>query len=154
VAWCCKAHKTKASVKIRMLASVALVLYSCIPAGIIIRMTMKYYATAMSYPRHTATLLHFSGLNLCPGVACKLLLHPLMHFAGLHSCPRIARKLLCCQCLSRKKPLQLCFEPKLFSIRGSFAMLIQDKSCGLHCHQYPSPHGATVSQCLGLFAVW
>ena len=52
-----KAHKTKASVKIRMLASVALALYARIPAGIIIRMTMTYYATAMSYPRHTATCM-------------------------------------------------------------------------------------------------
>ena len=75
---------------------------------------MKYYATAMAYPRHTATLLHFSSLHLCPGLACKLLLHPLMHFPSLLSCPGVALKLLCCHCSSYEKPLELCFEAKFF----------------------------------------
>jgi len=55
MAWCCKAHKTKASVNIRLSALVALALYSRIPAGISIRMTMTHYASAMSNPTHTAT---------------------------------------------------------------------------------------------------
>ena len=42
MAWCCKAHKTEACVKMRFL--VALALHSYIPAGISIRMTMTYQA--------------------------------------------------------------------------------------------------------------
>ena len=76
------AHKTKASVKIvsiRLLVSdsVALALYSRIPAGIIIRMTMTYYATAMSYPRHTATVS-----TIMPNLTVTFALHAYTEMAN------------------------------------------------------------------------
>ena len=48
MAWYCKPHKTKASVKMRLLASIVLALYGHIPARIIKRETMAGYATGMS----------------------------------------------------------------------------------------------------------
>lgn len=137
MAWYCKAHKIRASVKIRLSASVALALCSRIPAGIRIRVTMTHYATAMSYPGHTATFVCaiLPGKHKCPATVR-------LHFSAT---PLSVIQLTVCKHTRHDSCKQLCLAPCCQGTKQQLQSVPFCKAVAV----YHDAHGLLHKVCLG-----